>query len=221
MDGFFITKMNQEIKKKSIGTLWKALFERSIVKKKFFAALLLLLPMLAFLPYFFKYIENRNGCVLNDPILNLLPAQDVSVIIFSIIWSLSILMLVKAIQNPVLFVTFVTAFTLLTLSRIISIYFVPLNPPVGLIELKDPLSNFFYGNTFITKDLFYSGHTATMFLMYLCFDNKLLKAIALIATFLVGFLVMLQHVHYSLDVLAAPFSVYVIFRLAKWWLKGI
>jgi membrane-associated phospholipid phosphatase len=221
MDGFFVTKMNQEITKKSIVELWKALFGRSIVKKKFIAALLLLLPLLAFLPHFFNYIENRNGTVLNDAILNLLPAQDVSIIIFSIIWSLSILMLVKAIQNPVLFVTFVTAFTLLTLSRIISIYFVPLNPPIGLIELKDPLSNFFYGNTFITKDLFYSGHTATMFLMYLCFDNKLFKLIALVATFLVGFLVMLQHVHYSLDVLAAPFSVYIIFRLTKWWLKGI
>ncbi len=212
--------MNQVLNQK-IATRWAQLFSNNFIRNKFIVTLLILLSTLIFLPYYFSIIEKRNGIVLNDFVLNSLPAKDVSILIFSIIWSLSILMFIKAVQNPSLFVIFVTSFTLLTLSRIITIYFVPLNPPVGLIELKDPISNFFYGNTFITKDLFYSGHTATMFLMYLCFNNKFLKAIALVATIMVGFLVLLQHVHYTLDVLAAPFSVYIIFRVVKCWLKGI
>ncbi len=212
--------MNQVLNKK-IASLWVQLFSNNFIRNKFILTVLILLSTLIFLPYYFSIIEKRNGIVLNDIVLNSLPAKDVSILIFSIIWSLSILMFIKAVQNPRLFVIFVTSFTFLTVSRIITIYFVPLNPPIGLIELKDPLSNFFYGNTFITKDLFYSGHTATMFLMYLCFKNKILKAIALVATLMVGFLVLLQHVHYTLDVLAAPFSVYIIFRVVKCWLKGI
>ncbi len=212
--------MNQ-LESNTIAIGWAELYKNKPIKNKFIAVIIILLFTLVFLPHFFNFIEHRDGKILNDVVLNVLPAKDVSLLIFSIIWLLSILLLVKAIQNPRLFVIFVTSFMLLTLSRIISIYFVALNPPIGLIELKDPLSNFFYGNTFITKDLFFSGHTATMFLMYLCFDNKVLKIVSLMATLLVGFLVLLQHVHYTLDVLAAPFSVYVIFKLTKCWLKGI
>lgn len=196
---------------------WKDAFADKIFKQKFLGTFILFIIVLIFLPFFFQYIEKRNGIILNDFILKSIQPVDVSIAIFFMIWAISILMLVRAIQKPTIFILLLTSFTLLTVSRIFSIYFVVLNPPADLIILKDPLSNFFYGATYITKDLFYSGHTATMFLMFLCLEKKIEKWMALAASILVGVLVLVQHVHYSVDVLVAPVFTYMIYRFAKYW----
>ena len=103
------------------------------------------------------------------------------------------------------------------LARVLTISLLPLNPPPGLIELKDPIANIAYGGKgiFITKDLFYSGHTGNMFLFFLCLQHKWDKIIALAASFMVGILVMVQHIHYSVDVIAAFIFTYFIYLGAK------
>jgi hypothetical protein len=211
----------QDFHNTTIKELWRDAFANKIFKKKFSIAFILLIGILIFLPYFFQHIEKRNGIALNDFILQQLKPRDVSVLIFFIIWSVSILMIIRAVKKPHIFIVLLSSFTMLTMSRIISIYLFALNAPEGLIVLKDPLSNFFYGTTFITKDLFYSGHTATMFLMFLCLEKKTDKLVALAASFLVGILVLVQHVHYSIDVLVAPIFTYIIHSLAKYWLTEL
>jgi PAP2 superfamily C-terminal len=211
----------QEFCNITIKERWSIAFANKIFKQKFLIAFIVLIVVLIFLPHFFQHIEKRNGIVLDDFILQRLKPRDVSVVIFFIIWAVTILMMTRALRNPNIFIVLLTSFTLLTISRIISIYLFALNAPIDLIILKDPLSNFFYGTTFITKDLFYSGHTATMFLMFLCLKKKIDKWIAFVASFFVGILVLVQHVHYSIDVLVAPFFTYIIYRLAKYWVSKI
>ena len=94
---------------------------------------------------------------------------------------------------------------------------VPLDPPDGLIRLNDPLTSMVYGgkDKFMPKDLFFSGHTSNMFLMCLCLTKKTDKYLAFIATIAVGILVLVQHVHYTIDVLAAFFFTYIIYRVSK------
>jgi hypothetical protein len=58
-------------------------------------------------------------------------------------------------------------------------------------------------------NFFYSGHTAFPFLLALIFwDNKYLRYLFLVLTVFFGASVLLAHVHYSIDVFAAPFIVY-------------
>lgn len=161
-----------------------------------------------FLNPFFQAIELREGFQINDILLSTLPAKDCSEAIFILIWSCVALATIRFLNNPMLFIVFLWSYVLLCLTRIITISLVPLNAPDGLIPLRDPLSNYFYGQVFITKDLFYSGHTATLFLIFLCLEKKRDKLMVLLATAVVGLLLLVQHVHYSMDVLAAPFFAY-------------
>jgi len=128
---------------------------------------------------------------------------------------LCLLAIYRAAKHPYIFLTFLWAYILLSVMRILSITLVPLNPPVGLIGLVDPIGNFFYGEKFVTKDLFFSGHTSTVFLLYLCLPGKKDKKIALAVTILVGFLLLVQHVHYTLDVLGAFLFAWIAYWVAR------
>lgn len=90
---------------------------------------------------------------------------------------------------------------------------IPLNAPDGLIVLKDPLVQFVGDGAAPTKDLFFSGHTSTMFLLYLVTNVKWLKTTLLVFTLLVASCVIWQHVHYVIDVVVAPFVSYGAYRL--------
>ena len=109
-------------------------------------------------------------------------------------------------------------FIFVTILRVLAISLIPLDPPKGLIVLTDPLTGVFYGQSTITKDLFFSGHTSILFLTILCLEKKNDKIIASIATLIVACLLLVQHVHYTIDIIAAPIIIYPVFRFVKYLL---
>jgi hypothetical protein len=194
---------------------WSIAWKNKRYRTQFFIGVIAVVGVLAALPFFFQHIEKRNGFVLNDFILNLLRPADISVFLFIILWSEAVLFAVRCLKSPSLFLTFIYSFFILSISRLITISLVPLNPPHGLIPLIDPISNQFYGKTFITKDLFYSGHTSSAYLMFLCFRRKIDRFVGIFCSIAVGFLVLVQHVHYTIDVLAAPVFTSLCYWIGK------
>ncbi len=188
---------------------WKYAWKQPLFKRKCITAIILTALLLIVFPFYFHYIETREGTQVNDTLLRHLGPRDVSLPIFFIIWSMTILAIVRSVQSPTLFLNCIYSFILLSSLRLVTILIVPLNPPEGLIPLVDPVSNIFYGKNFITKDLFFSGHTACQVLIFLCLEKKRDKAFALMASTIVGICVLIQHVHYSFDVIAAPFFAYI------------
>ena len=195
--------------------VWKSNWQSSDYRKKLIAGLILISFILLSLPFFFQAIEKRNGISFNDYLLSWLPAYDLSIYIFTVIWSMTLLTFSRFKQDPNIFLTFLWGFILINLSRFVSIGLIPLNAPADLIPIHDPISNHFYGPKFITKDLFFSGHTAAMFLMFLCLKKRTDKILALIATIIIGIAVLLQHVHYTMDVVMAPIITYFIWIGSK------
>lgn len=193
---------------------WQIWKERSF-RIKLVSWFVVAILTLTSLTIFFRYIEGRTGLHLNDPVLNALPAKDVSIPIFLLIWTNALLILLTFIKNPGVLLLFLIGYTILTIARMVTITLLPLEPPPGLIALKDPLSNLFYGARFVTKDLFFSGHTSTLLLIFYNLKNRKLKLFSIAATCLVGFLLLLQHVHYTIDIIFAFPFVYVTCLLAK------
>ncbi len=196
---------------------WETAWQSTSFKVKLFIAAGAIAIILPSFPHFFNYIERRDGYAINDILLPYIPAIDVSIPIFALIWAIGLLTLVRAIQQPGILIVFVWSFVLVTCMRMTMIYLIPLNPPQHLIPLIDPLSNRAYGGKFLTKDLFFSGHTSIQFLSFLCLQKKSDKALALVSTILVASLVLIQHVHYTIDVLAAPFFTWLAYKGGKWW----
>ena len=74
------------------------------------------------------------------------------------------------------------------------------------------LSRFFFGG-----DLFFSGHTGLAFLLALMFwQEKNIRYLFLGASVYFGAIVLLGHLHYSIDVASAFFITYGIFHIAEW-----
>lgn len=199
----------------AVVSLWKNNWQSSDYRRKCIVGLILISFILLTLPFFYQAIEQRNGIKFNDYLLQWLPAYDLSVYIFIIIWSMTLLTFSRFKKDPNIFLTFLWGFILINLSRFVSIGLIPLNPPVNLIAIDDPISNHFYGPKFITKDLFFSGHTAAMFLMFLCLKKRSDKVLALLATIIIGIAMLFQHVHYTIDVVLAPVITYFIWVASK------
>ena len=209
--------MLSSIKEHKTNTLsWKeAVRTKGFILKLVIVAIIFAAILFVF-PFFFQHIEKRNGMQLQDIIVYNIHPVDLSVPIFICIWGITFIIAIRCFKNPTMFLTGMYGFIVLTLTRMLTITLVPLNPPHGLIPLVDPISNFFYGKTdFITKDLFFSGHTSSQFLFFLCLQKRNDKILALLSTCVVGTCVLFQHVHYTIDVLAAIPLTYLCFLLGR------
>lgn len=205
-----------------IALAWRNAWANPVFRKKTIIGSICLVIMLAFLPLFFATIEKREGVQFHDFVLHRITPYDVSILTFIIIWSMTVFLWIRCLQKPAIFLVALYSLILLFVVRMITITLVPLDPPVGLIPLRDPISSLFYGGpqVFITKDLFFSGHTSTQLMIFYCLEKKSDKIVALLSTITVAALVLIQHVHYTIDVVAAlvltGFIVWIGRRIAKY-----
>lgn len=179
---------------------------------EFAVTLLLLAMVLTALANFLNFVEARKGVVLTDPILNLFNPIDLTWLIFALIYISLVVAIATLIKNPKRLIITIQVYTLMVAVRIVAMYLLPLEPPARIIILNDPFVEFFGTGQTLTKDLFFSGHTATLFILFLVSEKKITKTIFLISTILVAVSVLLQHVHYTIDVFAAVFFSFACYK---------
>jgi PAP2 superfamily C-terminal len=199
---------------KALGLNWPAAWKITSFRWKFWTGMLIFIGILIALPFFFNAIEDRDGKSLTDVVLEKIPARNVSVAVFFLIWSCCLILVIRIYRDPMMLLVTLWAYNGVTLVRMACIGLVSLNPPAGLIPLADPITNQFYGQRYITHDLFFSGHTTTVFLIFLCLKKKTDRIYALLSSILLGVLLLIQHVHYTIDVVAAPVFTYALYRIS-------
>jgi hypothetical protein len=193
---------------------WSAAWKLPSFKLKFWTGMLIFAGILTALPFFFDFIEARSGYLMRDVVLEWIPSHNMSTTVFFLIWSSCLLLILRIYRDPMMLLVMLWAYNGVTLLRMACISLISLDPPAGLIPLADPITNQFYGEHYITHDLFFSGHTTTVFLIFLCLKKKWDRIYTLFASIILGILLLVQHVHYTVDVLAAPVFTYAVYRLA-------
>lgn len=192
---------------------WKEFLKSKKSKIELGITLVLLVVVLASLANFLNFVEARQGVVLPDPILNLFNPIDLTWLIFVLIYISLFVAIATLSKNPKELLFAIQVYTLMVAVRILAMYLLPLQPPEKMIVLNDPLVEFFGTGQTLTKDLFFSGHTATLFLLFLVSQKKLIKTVFLISTIAVAIAVLLQHVHYTIDVFGALFFTYACYSI--------
>jgi hypothetical protein len=197
----------------AIKNVWSNTWKQTLKRRQIIVGTVIMLSVVFTMPLFFGHIEKRQGTLINDPVLAAVPPHNVSVAIFAIIWGMVLLTMIRAAYKPQIYIIYCWALIPITIARFIAISIVPLEHPIGLIPLTDPLTGIFYGQALITKDLFFSGHIATLTLIFLCLKKRNDKIIGFLATIIVAGLLVVQHIHYTIDILASPGIVYICYRL--------
>lgn len=151
---------------------------------------------------------------VTDIVLSNLPVLDVDgVIIFIALLLLSILT-IYLITEPKKIPFTLKGVALFILIRSVFINLTHLGPfTPQLVVTANPILSLGLGNA---GDLFFSGHTGLPFLAALAFwENRALRIVFLVGSFVLGLCVLLGHFHYSIDVLGAFFITYTIYTIAK------
>ena len=197
---------------------------RRALKNKRFVVLLFLtvLGLAAFalsLPFFFNdVLLNKLGIQLKDPILFLFAPKDWSIEIFIVLYCCTALSIIFNFENPKTVLLGTQVYVVVNFLRIVSLYLFTLEAPEGIIPLNDPfLTKVAYGKSIYVKDLFFSGHVSSLFLLFLIEQRKFLKWVFLFATILVAMMLAWQRVHYTIDILAAPLITWAVFCGFNWF----
>jgi hypothetical protein len=161
---------------------------------------------------FLDFVETRPGPVLDDPVLRLIPPHDVAMVVFSVLHVSIIGGLLSLVPHPHRLVGGLWGYVLLTVSRAAAMFLLPLDPPPTLLPMRDPFVELFGAHGVLTRDLFFSGHTATVVLVALAMPTPRRRALVMAGAVVIGVAVLFQHAHYTIDVLAAPFFAYPCFR---------
>jgi len=164
---------------------------------------------------FLAWNEGRQGVVLADPVLACFAPRDVSLAIFAVVWIGIALAVGRLAREPARLLRTVQGYAYLLLLRVALMWLVPLDPPTTIIPLRDPITESLSTGRALTRDLFFSGHTSVLFLLFLALPRGRCRGVLLVASAAVAFLTVWQHNHYVVDVLTAPFFAYGCVHLAQ------
>ena len=198
---------------KTLFGIWKQKLKDKKFKIEFILTLIFLLLALFLFTRYLTFNEGRNGVTLDDPFLALFKPVNTNWLTFGLIYGSIFIAIISFLKTPDRLMFAFQSYMILLVIRSIAMYSIPLNPPHQTIPLIDPFVKYLGTGIQLNKDLFFSGHTATLFLLYLISENKILKKIFLICTIAVGLSVLIQHTHYSVDVIAAPFFGYGVYKI--------
>ncbi|MFH1183064.1 MAG: phosphatase PAP2-related protein [Candidatus Moraniibacteriota bacterium] len=162
------------------------------------------------------YATSSQSNAVSDIILDHLPVYNVNFIFFegfSLLWVFVISILVYkpraipfTIKNIAIFILIRAAFITLTHLKESPNYF-----QTGTESMFQNV--FTFGG-----DLFFSAHTGLPFLLALVFwKNKKLRLIFLVTSIVFAVSMLLGHLHYSIDVFAAFFITYSIYKIAQYF----
>lgn len=165
-------------------------------------------------PFAVRFATSRASNAVEDIILSNIPIFDVGVFfvygMFLLVAVITVLLLMHPKRLP--FVLHALTLFIVIRAAFVSMTHIGPYPIAGVYDFGETITKIFFGG-----DLFFSGHVGAPFLMALAFWHlPRLRYLFLAWSLFFAAVVLLGHVHYTIDVFAAFFITYGIFQLALW-----
>lgn len=169
--------------------------------------------------YAITYATDRASNPVTDLILSNIPVFDVDA--FFVYGAVLLIAFIAAVilahPKRIPFTLYALALFYFTRAAFISLTHLgpfPIHTPINFSsDLGIFLSKIFFGG----DDLFFSAHTGAPFLMALLFwKERWLRYMFLAWSVFFAVVVLLGHIHYSIDVASAFFITYGVYHLALW-----
>lgn len=197
---------------------WKEVFSYSNSRKRFYVLGVAMAAMFAFVFFTLEWTEKRNGFVIESWARELLGAPtDFSIAIFALTYTSVLFALYQFRKSPESIFRLLIAYTIMQYLRGTFLLIVPLEPSPDIIPLEDPfLKLTFYNGRPNLKDLFFSGHVATILIIGFLTRSQKLRIAVFSAAIITSALLVQQRVHYIADVLAALPAAWISVRLSSY-----
>ena len=188
----------------------------------FFGGLLLLVVSLIAQFFISGYVNSLPSAPVTDLILSNIRVYDVGGIFVYGSVLLLLIGLFVGFREPHCLPFAMKSVALFTLIRSVFVILTHISAfPTQIVIESSFFSGEFFNGIFTGNDLFFSGHTGLFFLLVLMFwqHNKTIRTVFLGFSILFGTVVLLGHIHYSIDVFSAFFITYGIFHICKFLFK--
>lgn len=161
------------------------------------------------------YATEWAGNSVRDIILSNIPVFDVDMIFLYgpvILWAFVLFLILYEPKRIPFVLKSLATFLFIRSVFVILTHIGPFPDQVPVLMGPNNLLNrFIFGG-----DLFFSAHTGAPFLMALVFwDNKFLRVLFIITSIFFGIIVLMGHLHYSIDVMGAFFITYTIYHISE------
>lgn len=161
------------------------------------------------------YVDNVKAVAVPDAILDLFKPVDVGFFfVWGIVIAIALFFFYPLIFKPGELHYYISMFSLLIIVRAFFTTLTHLGVPPDTILINPPA---IIAGLYFSNDLFFSGHTAVPFLAFLIIKDKFMRYLMLALSIFLGAITLLAHRHYSIDVLAAFFIAYGVYKMGNWF----
>ena len=196
---------------------YKVTFTREWLRS-FLVGLILLALAIVFQFYASAYSERVSSNFVHDILLDNLPVINLDLIIVEGALAAIVGSIILLIAKPQYIVFTLKAVAIFIATRAVFIAATHLGIYPGQINPDTGFFDRIYTGLGLEAGFFFSGHTGLTFLMSLVFwDERFWRYFYMVLAIVFGISVLLAHVHYTIDVLAAPYMTYAIFKLSQYF----
>ena len=163
------------------------------------------------------YLARPTSVYVGDIVLDNIPVMDLSILIIDGAILFIVALTAFLLKHPRYILFTVKALALFIIVRALFTSLTHMGIYPGSIQPGAGFFDAIYMYLNMQTGFFFSGHTGMPFLLALIFwQYRNVRAVFLFVSFVAAVAVLFAHVHYSIDVLAAPFMAFGIFNIAQY-----
>lgn len=190
---------------------WKQVF-RSNLKYLFLGTLVFFVIFQHINLHMLVFFEHRLQSIIPyDPLMRLITPRPINFELNLFSYSTLFVLLIYFLKKPRILLVVVHALLMMWMLRWLTMYLLPLAAPPNKVPLHDVIA---YSNYSISRDLFFSGHTATLVILLCAIKNRWVFIYAFVMTLVIISLLLIGHQHYLLDIISAPFFAVICYQVS-------